>query len=87
MYAAFDEGSTDAATLISTDPDKYTKYKLYGYVDGQNKYNYGTRTLPSSMTRDASEGVLRPDGESAEEEAGLPETDAPVMIDDVLPGE
>lgn len=87
MYAAFDEGSTDAATLISADPEKYTKYKLYGYVDGQNKYNYGTRTLPSSMTREVSEGVLRPDGESTEEEAGLPEADAPVVEDDALPGE
>jgi hypothetical protein len=87
MNAAFDEGSTDAATLISADPEKYTKYKLYGYVDGQNKYNYGTRTLPSTMTRVVSEGVLMPDGEPAEEEAGLPEADAPVVEDDALPGE
>jgi hypothetical protein len=87
MYAAFDEGSTDAATLISTDPEKYTKYKLYGYVDGQNKYNYGTRTLPSTMTRVVSEGVLYADGESVEEEAGLLEADAPVVEDDALSGE
>ena len=86
MYAAFDEGSTDAATLISADPEKYTKYKLYGYVNGQNLYSYGIRTLPSTMTRVVSEGVLMPDGET-EEDAGLPETDAPVVVDDALPGE
>ena len=82
MSAAFAEGSTDAATLISADTEKYTKYKLYGFVDGTLKYNYGTRTLPSTMTREVSEGVLRPDGESAEEEAGLPEADAPVVTDE-----
>ena len=87
MYAAFDEGSTDAASLISVDPEKYTKYKLYGFVDGKSKYNYGTRTLPSTMTRVVSEGVLMPDGEPAEEEAGLSETYAPVVVDDALPGE
>jgi hypothetical protein len=86
MYAAFNEGSTDAANLISADPEKYTKYKLYGYVNGQNLYSYGIRTLPSTMTRVVSEGVLMPDGET-EEDAGLPETDAPVVVDDALPGE
>ena len=86
MYAAFNEGSTDAANLISADPEKYTKYKLYGYVNGENLYSYGIRTLPSTMTRVVSEGVLMPDGET-EEDAGLPETDAPVVVDDALPGE
>jgi hypothetical protein len=60
---------------------------FYGYVDGKAKYNYGTRTLPSTMTRVVSEGVLYADGESVEEEAGLLEADAPVVEDDALSGE
>ena len=72
MSAAFNEGTTDAATLTACD-EKYTKYKLYGFVDGSNKYNYGTRTLPSTMERVVSSGVMLPDGWSvtALEGAGM----------------
>ena len=87
MFAAFDDETGATATLTSYDTEKYLKYLFYGYVDGKAKYNYGTRTLPSTMTRVVSEGVLMPDGEPAEEEAGLPEADAPVVVDDALPGE
>ena len=69
MYAAFDEGTTDAATLNSADPEKYTKYKFYGYVDGTLKYNYGTRTLPSTMTRVETAGAPLPDDWSATADA------------------
>ena len=81
MYAAFDEGSTDAATLISANPEKYTKYKLYGFVDGKSKYNYGTRTLPSTMTRVVESGVLLPDGWTDKAEAAVMDT-APVVMDE-----
>ena len=81
MYAAFDEGSTDAATLISANTEKYTKYKLYGFVDGKSKYNYGTRTLPSSMTRVVENSVMLPDGWTDKAEAVAMDT-APVVMDE-----
>lgn len=84
MFAAFDDETGATATLTSCDTEKYLKYLFYGYVDGKAKYNYGTRTLPSTMTRVVSEGVLMPDGEPSEEEAGLPETYAPVVVDDAI---
>ena len=81
MYAAFDEGSTDAASLISANPEKYTKYKLYGFVDGKSKYNYGTRTLPSSMTRVVESSVMLPEGWTDKAEAAVMDT-APVVMDE-----
>ena len=87
MYAAFDEGSTDAATLISANPEKYTKYKLYGFVDGKSKYNYGTRTLPSTMTRVVENSVMLPDGWTDKAEAVVMDTAPVVMEEEVLPGE
>ena len=62
MSAAFGEGTTDSATLTSLDMEKYPRYKVYGFVDGQTKYNYGTRYLPSTMTRVITDGVMAPDG-------------------------
>lgn len=88
MYAAFDDGSTDAATLISCNPEKYTKYKFYGYVDGAAKYNYGTRTLPSTMTRSIEGSAPQPDGWSgpATEEAAS-ETVSPAEDTPSIPAE
>ena len=87
MYASFDEGSTDAATLISANPEKYTKYKLYGFVDGKSKYNYGTRTLPSSMTRVVENSVMRPDGWTDKAEAAVMDTAPVVMDEEAIPAE
>jgi hypothetical protein len=62
MYAAFDDGAQNSATLSSFDMEKYLYYKLYGYVDGTIKYNFGARSLPSSMERVAASEVMAPDG-------------------------
>lgn len=76
----------DTATLTGFT---YSKYNLIRRLDHTSSvYAYGkARMLPATMTRVVNAGVLRPDGESAEEEAGLPEADAPVVEDDALPGE
>ena len=79
MYASFDD-ETGAAATLSACNEKYTKYKLYGFVDGKSKYNYGTRTLPSTMVRVESSGVMLPDGWSVTAEAAAePDTDVPVF--------
>ena len=76
----------DTATLTGFT---YSKYNLIRRLDHTSSvYAYGkARMLPATMTRVVNAGVLRPDGESAEEEAGLPEADAPVVEEDALPGE
>ena len=89
MYATFEDGSTDSATLASFDTENYPRYKLYGFVDGKSKYNYGTRYLPSTMTRIVTGGVLAPDGwaQEAVEEAGAPESAAPAETVEAVPAE
>ena len=82
MYAAFDDDTQNAATLSSFDMEKYPYYKLYGYVDGTVKYNFGVRSLPSSMVRVASSEIMVPDDWSLMT-AEAPETEEAATVIDL----
>ena len=88
MSAAFDDSAQNTATLLSFDMEKYPYYKLYGFVDGTLKYNFGARSLPSTMERIVSSGVMPADGwEPSVEEAGIDEAVSFIDLTEVTEAE